>query len=128
MTRLVAFVGAGLLAVIGTLVAIAVTISPVPRAATHSTTRVIAGGPANITSPDQVEPQATAEETAAFYAHLAPKVGDSVAGSRIVSVSNSGLGCYSYTLENNANQTVSFCSDVTAQSFRDWVLNYRKSH
>jgi len=128
MTRLVAFVGAGLLAVIGTLVAIAVTISPVPSAPTHSATRVIAGGPANIIEPAQVELAATAEETAAFYAHLAPKVGDRVAGSRIVSVTNSGLGCYSYTLETNANQTVLFCSDVSAQSFRDWVLNYRKSH
>ena len=128
MTRLVAFVGVALLAVICSVAAIALAVSPAPSAPTHSATRVIAGGPANITSPDQVEPAATAEETAAFYAHLAPKVGDRVAGSRIVSVTNSGLGCYSYTLENNANQTVLFCSDVTAQSFRHWVLNYRKSH
>ena len=128
IVKLFAIIATAVVAVTAVFVAVALAIAPTNPQAAGIETNAIAGGAANLTPADVVHPLATAKETDAFYAHLAPKVGDEVGGSKIAFVKSTGLGCYEYSFEGKPDQPVAYCSDVSAQSFEAWVLEYRKTH
>jgi hypothetical protein len=126
ITKLIAIAAASFVAVTGVFAAVAFAVSPAKGLSTS--TAQSAAISSTQTPVETLDPPATDAETAAFYAGLAPQVGDKSGDATITSVSTSGLGCYSYTLSSASNQTVSSCIDVSTEGFNAWVLEYRKTH
>lgn len=126
ITKLVTVTATVVIAITGVFTAVAFAVSPAKVVSTATTqSAAVSSTQAPV---ETLDPPATDAETAAFYAGLAPQVGDKSGDVTITSVSTSGLGCYSYTWSSAPNQTVASCIDVSTESFNAWVLEYRKTH
>jgi hypothetical protein len=126
ITKLATATATVVITITGVFAAVAFAVSPAKGLSTS--TAQSADISSTQTPVETLDPPATDAETAAFYAGLAPQVGDKSGDATITSVSTSGLGCYSYTLSSSPNQTVSSCIDVSTEGFNAWVLEYRKTH
>ena len=126
IAKLVAITATTVIAVMGVFVAVAVAVSPM-KSVTTATSQQGKATPISSTV-ETLDPPATDAETAAFYAELAPQVGDKSGDAKIISVKETSLGCYSYIWSSTPNQTVASCIDVSTEGFNSWVLDYRKTH